>query len=287
MALTRRHVATGGFIAFFAWGLVTSWAPTLRYLGYAFITGVLATVLSLGALILLSARKLQHSNRPRRSLPTVAAFAHPEVWEEETAWLSKRAIYERIILYPSSRKISEALDTLLDWLLRDLVTSWYSNITRSPNFVNEIDHALRTALVGIRDRAHGIDVVELAVSRIVPRVTNHLKDFYDAERVIRGKDLNRDVTESEELDLAIARKYRDGNLHPAASLAYSDMILVQQEYLRKIVTRLLPEILPERMIRSRAVSLFIKEIVSCAVLAPLMQILSDSDTWNQLMEAYV
>lgn len=287
MALNLRHVATGGIIAFIAWGLATSWAPTLRYLGYAFIAGVLATVLTLGALILLSARESQDSNRPRPSLPSVAAFVRPEAWEAETAWLSKKAVYKRIILYPSSRKISEILDTLLDWLLRDLVTSWYSNITRSPNFVNEIDHALRTALVGIRDRTLGIDIVEVAVSRLVPHVTNHLKDFYDAERAIRGKDLNRNVTESEELDLAIARKYRDGNLHPAASLAYSDMILVQQEYLRKIIARLLPEILPERMIRSGAVFVFIKELVSCAVLAPLMQILSDPDTWNQLMEAYV
>lgn len=287
MALNPGHVVTGGIIAFIAWGLATSWAPTLRYLGYAFVAGVLTTTLSLGALILLSSRRLQYCNRQRRSLPSVAAFALPEAWEAEKAWLSKRAIYQRIILYPSSRKISESLDNLLDWLLRDLVTSWYSSISQSPNFVNEIDHALRTALVAVRDRTLDIDLVEIAVSRIVPHMTSHLKAFYDAERAIRGKDLNRNVTESEELDLAIAGKYRDGKLHPAASLAYSDMIIVQQEYLRKIVARLLSEVLPERMIRSRAVSVFIRELVSCAVFAPVMQILSDPDTWNQLMEAYV
>lgn len=242
---------------------------------------------SLGALILLSARKPPDIHRTPRALPRVAAFVHPEVWDTDKAWLSKRSMYNRIDLYPSSIIISKSLDQLLDWLLRDLVTSWYNNISRSPNFVREIDTAIRIASLGIGNRISGIDVVEAAVSRIVPLVTNHLKDFYDAERAIRGRDLKRNVTESEELDLAIARNYRDGKLHPAASLAYSDMKLVQQEYLRKLVGRLLSELLPESMIRSRAVAVFIREIVSCAVLAPLMQMLSDPDTWNQLMEAYV
>lgn len=283
----HRHVATAGIIAFIAWGFATSWLPVLRYLGYAFAAGGLAAALSLGALILLSARKPQDIHRPLPPLPRVAAFVHPETWEADTTWLSNRATYNRIDLYPSSTIISKSLDRLLDWLLRDLVTSWYSNISRSPNFVREIDGAIRTALLGIGNRILGIDIVEAAISRIVPIVTNHLKDFYDAERAIRGRDLKRNVTESEELDLAIARKYRDGKLHPAASLAYSDMKLVQQEYLRKIVGRFLSELLPESMIRSRAVAVFIREIVSCAVLAPAMQMLSDPDTWNQLMEAYV
>lgn len=283
----HRHVAIAGIIAFIAWGLATSWLPVLRYLAYAFVAGGLVTALLLGALILSSAKRPRDIHPSRPALPRVAAFAYPKTWEADTAWLSNKATYNRIDLYPSSTILSKTLDKLLDWLLRDLVTAWYSNISRSPNFIHEIDGAIRTASLEIGKRILGIDTVEVAVSRIVPLVTNHLKDFYDAERAIRGRDLKRNVTESEELDLAIARKYRDGKLHPAASLAYSDMKLVQQEHLRKLVGRLLSELLPESMIRSRAVAVFIREIVSCAVFAPFMQILSDPDTWNQLMEAYV
>ena len=130
------------------------------------------------------------------------------------------------------------------------------------------------------------DLVDIAVSRIVPIVTTHLKDFGLAEQAIRGKALNRNVTESEELDLAIAAKYRDGKLHPAASLTFSDTKLVQQEHLRKILVRVLPEVLPDDVVQSRAVLVLVKEIVACAVLFPLMQILADGDTWNQSMEAY-
>lgn len=286
MALRTRHVFLAAFIAFVAWGFLTSWAPILRFLGYAFLAGTLTTLLALGALTLLSTRRKKDVEQSARRPPRIAAFVAPEAWKEETEWLSTKAILRRTPLYPPSFMISDSLDGLLDWILRDYVTSWYSKISPSTNFVHEIERAVRTALINISDRLFAVDIVEIAVSRVVPLVTSHLKDFYEAERTVRGKNLNRNVTESDELDIAIAGKYRDGKLHPAASLAYSDLKLVQQEYLRRIVGRLLPEVLPESMIKSRAVSVLIREIVSCAVLAPLMQMLSDPDTWNQLMEAY-
>ena len=286
MALRARDVFIAAFIAFVAWGFLTSWAPILRFLGYAFLAGASSTVLAIGALILFSTRRKQDVQQLARRPPRVAAFVTPEAWKEETEWLSTKAIYRRTPLYPPSFMISDSLDGLLDWILRDYVTSWYSKISPNANFVNEIERATRTALINISDRLFAIDIVEVAVSRIVPLITAHLKDFYEAERIVRGRNLNRNVTESGELDMAIAGKYRDGKLHPAASLAYSDLKLVQQEHLRRILVRLLPEVLPESMIKSRAVFVLIKEIVSCAVLAPLMQMLSDPDTWNQLMEAY-
>ena len=286
MALRARDVAIAAFIAFVAWGFLTSWAPILRFLGYAFVAGASVSALAIGALVLLSSRRKQDVRAFAGQHPRTAAFVAPEAWKEETAWLASRSIYRRTPLYPPSFMISDSLESLLDWTLTHYITSWYSNISQSTNFVNEVDRAIRTALINLRDRIFGLDIVEVAVSRIVPLVTLHLKDFYEAERSVRGKNLNRNVTESKELDLAIAAKYRDGKLHPAASLAYSDTKLVQQEYLRRIIVRLLPEVLPESMIKSRAVSVLIKEIVSGAVLSPLMQMLSDPDMWNQLMEAY-
>ena len=286
MALRARDVVIAAFVAFVAWGFLISWAPILRFLGYSFVAGACLTLLALIGLGLGSARKKHDVEQLARAQSRNAAFVTPKIWEEETVWLSGKADYKKQPLYAPSFVISDSLDGLLDWVLRDYVASWYNKITLRPDFVNEIDSSLRTALVSIRDRVFGKDIVEVAVSRIVPLVTAHLKDFYEAERAIRGINLNRNVTESGELDLAIAGKYRDGKIHTAASLAYSDLRLLQQDYLRQIVVRLLPEVLPESMIKSGAVSVLIKEIVSCVVLAPLMHILSDPDTWNQLMEAY-
>lgn len=286
MTLKARDVAIAALFAFIAWGYAVHWLPFLRYLGFAFTLGLAVSLAASGAIAGLTVRRKHNTTLSQAQTTRSLAFTGAREWQKETRWLSEQALYKQEPLYPPSFVISESLDGLLDRLLRDLVGSWYGNITGSPNFVNSIDSAIRAALIDIRERIFKIDIVEVGVSRIAPIVTQHLKDFYEAERVIRGRNLNRSVTESDELDLAIAGKYRNGRLHPAASLAYSDPKSVQQDYVRKIVLRLLPEVLPEDMIKSRAVSVLIKEVISCAVLTPLLQLLSEPDTWNQLLEAY-
>ena len=286
MALRARDYLLACLTIFIAWGFLTSWLPILRFLAYAFTTGFLLCLFTIGAFVLFSAKSSSSSVQHANTRPRTAAFVAPGAWKESTEWLASRSIYRRSPFYPESFMISDGFDNLLDSLLRDFVTSWYGRISRSPNFVNEIERAVRTALITIKERVLGVDFVEIAVARILPLVTAHLKEFYEAEISIRGKNLSRNVTESQELDIAIAGKYNGGKLHPAASLAYSDLKIVQQDYLCRLIVRVLPEVLPESMIKSRAVTVLIRELVSCAISTPLMQMLSDPDTWNQVMEAY-
>ncbi|KAM0655737.1 hypothetical protein ACHAPH_008486 [Verticillium nonalfalfae] len=200
--------------------------------------------------------------------------------------LQVRQSYSKTSLYASLPNVSSALDDLLGLIMRDFVSSWYSHISKNPTFPNEVDKAVRIALGNLRNRLLELDLAEIVTSRLVPVLTIHFKDFCDAEHSVRGKKLNRSVTESEELDLAIASKYREGKLHPAASLSFPDTKLVQQDYLRKTVARILPSLLPPNLLASRAVSIIIREIVACAILFPVLQLLAEPDTWNQIMENY-
>ncbi|RDW72040.1 hypothetical protein BP5796_08074 [Coleophoma crateriformis] len=286
MDLGRRDVILAGIACFVAWGYAVNWVPTLRWVGYAFVVGLVLPVLGLIALLLLTSRGSRYGERNNLRRPRGPAFLAAAAWKQEKAGLRTRQTYQRQPLCADSFIVSSALDDLLELIIRDFVKSWYAGISKNPVFPNEVDKTIRLALIGLLDRLKRVDIVEVVTIRIVPILTTHFKDFYDAERTIRGKHLNRNVTESEELDLAIAGKYRDGKLHPAASLAYSDTKLVQQEYIRDVVKGLLPELLPESVTASRAVSVLVTELVSCAVLAPTMQMLSDPDTWNQIMEAY-
>jgi len=288
MALKRRDVVLAAVAVFIAWGYLTHYSPSLRFLPYAFVAGVLATVALQAWLMLMTAwdKDLRNGGNVDYG-PRHVAFLVPDKWKAERAALTKRSGYMMEPLYPDSFVISDSVDVLLGLILRDFVKSWYGSISKSPTFVNEVDRAVRAALGEIRDRLLAVDMVETVVSRMIPLITEHLRAAYEAERVVRGKKLSRDVTESEELDIAIAAKYKDGRLHPAASLAYSNTKLVQQQHLRNIVARLLPTVMPRDMTTSPAVNVLIKEIVACAVLSPVMQMLADPDTWNQLMEGYV
>jgi len=222
MALRRRDVILAAIASFIAWGYATNWVPTLRWAGYAFVTGLVLPVLGLIALLVLTSRGSQYGERNTVRRPNGAAFLAATAWKNEIAALRTRQAYEKKPLYPESFIVNSALDELLELIVRDFVNSWYSNISKNPAFTNEVDNTIRLALASLRDMLLVLDITEIVTTRFVPIMTAHFRDFYEAERTIRGKHLNRSVTESEELDLAIASKYKDGKLHPAASLAYSD-----------------------------------------------------------------
>ncbi|KAK8069715.1 hypothetical protein PG994_006331 [Apiospora phragmitis] len=248
MALSGRDVALAGTVCFFAWGYATYWVPMLRWAGYAFVAGCVTTFLSSLLLILLTSKGSVYRLSHHSSRPNSVNFAGPVSWRRETSSLRVRQIYTPVPLYPDSRKISHALDDLLSLIIRDFVQSWYSHISKNPVFANEVDKTARLVIADLRDRLFDTDLVEVVISRVVPILIAHFRDFNDAERAVRGRKLNRDVTESEELDLAIAAKYNEGRLHPAASMVYSDTKMIQQEHLRKTIAR--------------------------------------PDTWNQIMENY-
>ncbi|KAI3321256.1 PXA domain-containing protein [Xylariaceae sp. AK1471] len=285
-ALKGRDIAIAGVVCFIAWGYAVAWFPSIRWAVHAFVAGAIVALVGILLLILLTSRGSAYNQRYRSSRPNAVTFAATETWRDEITSLRARQTYIKVPLYADSPTLSRALDGLLELIVRDFVTSWYSNISKNPVFTNAVDKSIRHALVAIRDRLFDTDLVELIISRVVPILTAHFRDAYDAERAVRGRKLNRDVTESEELDLAIAAKYKDGKIHPAASLAYSDTKLVQQDHLRQIVAGILPKVLPKQLLNSRAVFSIVREIVACAVLFPVVQLLSEPDTWNQLMENY-
>ncbi|KHN99071.1 Phox-associated domain protein [Metarhizium album ARSEF 1941] len=283
MALKRRDVVIAAVAAFVAWGYAVSWFSVLRWAGYAFVAGMLVSIIGFVTTFLLTAQRPKHETC---QLPS-AYFLGPGRWKEEVSALRKRQAYEKQSLdLGCSPHVVDAVDGLLDLMLRDFVCSWYCNISRNPVFPNQVDRALRLAIMGLLESLRHKDLAEIVTSRLIPILTAHFHDFYDAEKSVRGRKLNRSVTESEELDLAIASKYKDGNLHPAASLSFPDTKMVQQDYLRSLAERIVPKVLPEKLLDSRSVSIIIREIVSCAVLSPVLQLLSDPDTWNQVMENY-
>lgn len=285
MGLQRRDLilcAAGGFVA---WGFLVGWFPVLRYFGYTLALGFLLSASLILSLVLFTTRS-QTPPRKRCQISPSVAFIGPGYWEQEVGNVRRHAVYHPESLYPRSFVVSEGIDELLSFITRDFISSWYRSISPNRFFVNEVDGIIRTAIGNLRDRLLEEDLVSLIVSRIFPILTSHIREFDIAERLVRGRNLTRDVTESEELDLAIASKYREGRLHPAATLSLSDQRPVEQEYLRKTAVGLLPQLFPQGVLNSRIVSVLMREVLACGVLSPLISVLSEPDTWNRLVEAY-
>jgi sorting nexin-25 len=285
MALRRGQIVFACFVALFAWTTFIHWLPAFRLTPFAFVLGFITAVAGFLYIIgTFSRGKLDVIQRPPSS--TALDFTSRKSFETEVDALKRRSHYVKPTIWESSTAISTKLGKLVDYLLRDFVKSWYIKISPSYGFTTEVDRVIRLALRNIACKTADLDLAEVLVTRVIPILNNHFKSFAEAERAVRGRNLNVNITEPEELDIAITARYRDGRLHPAASLGPATQNALLQQHLRKVVEKVLKEILPNDMTTSDAVLVLIREILACAVLQPVIQALSDPDVLNQIIEGY-
>ena len=282
--LTRAQWILSALAIFISWALLTDYLPSLRWVPHAFLLGCLSTVGG-GLYVITTTSRGCRDEGERGGYVDYRAMqplfsADESVWAAKKEELTSRSEYRRPIIFPEKRGFSRAVDGFLDLVLRDHVTSWYAAISPRPRFQHEIDRVIRSVLLTIAARFTEIDVVEVSVARLLPLFTAHLKDFYEAERAVRGKA--DAVTESEEVDEAVARKFKGGRVH-AVALASEGGV---EGYLRARLGKLLPVVLPGNMLTSRAVTVLVREIVACAVLGPVLQMFCDPDFWNQQIVAF-
>ena len=77
-------------------------------------------------------------------------------------------------------------------------------------------------------------------------------------------------------------------MHPSVdNLSTTFTRQTEEAHLRQLVAKALPFVLPEKEGQSRVLKLVVREIVACAVLYPVMEMLSDPDFWNKAIDQVV
>ncbi|KAJ7269426.1 structural protein MDM1 [Mycena haematopus] len=226
---------------------------------------------------------LHHAARP-------FVFSSPAAWQAvltRSQW-SQDSPQSFPPLVPNAPVLSGAINDILIMIVRDFVLVWYKDISTSPSFPMAVSSVLHKSLENILDRAAGIDLAELMVKRILPKVTAHIEQFRQSEVALRGAGLERRLTQSEELDLLLASRYTSkggGKLHPSVdNLSTTFTRQTEETHLRQLVAKALPFVLPEKEGQSRVLKLVVREVVACAVLYPVMEMLSDPDFWNKAID---
>lgn len=179
---------------------------------------------------------------------------------------------------------------ILDFVIRDFVLSWYSNISPSPSFPTSVSATIRTTLEALLPRVEKLDLPSLIVHQILPKINAHVEHFRESEVALRGVGLERRLTQSDELDLLLASRYagRGGKLHSAVDNLSSMLTKPTEEaHIRELVDRALPFILPSTEAQSRVVHVAAREIIACVVLGPIMDMLTDPDFWNRTIDQMV
>ncbi|KAG0358860.1 Intermediate filament protein [Podila minutissima] len=226
-----------------------------------------------------AARAVFHSLRP-------AYFTRPTAWGHiEKRRQQEQAAKYRTPIADTMPHLSEALDTVIELIMRDYVSGWMRAITPEVVLQQRIEELLRIVLIRLKVRVMDLDLTQLLVIRLVPKVTSHVNDFRKAEMALRGNSLERALTESDELDIMVASKFRQGRLHRALSTSISTTAS-EEAYLRNVVQTILPTLLPKSEVQSEILRHLVRELLVGAVLRPVMDLLSDPDYWNQNVDLY-
>ncbi|KAF9074893.1 PXA domain-containing protein [Rhodocollybia butyracea] len=185
--------------------------------------------------------------------------------------------------------ISTALNDILIMIVRDFILTWYKELSSSPSFPIAVSSVMHESVSQLLNRATTIDLPNLVVKRILPRITEHIELFRQSEIALRGAGLERQLTHSEELDIMLASKYgagrEAGKLHPAIENLSTTFTRQSEEmHLKKLVDKALPYVLPETENGSKVLKLVVREIIACAVLYPIMEMVSDPDFWNRAID---
>ncbi|KAG1757227.1 PhoX domain-containing protein [Suillus lakei] len=225
---------------------------------------------------------LAHAARP-------LAFSTPAAWQAvltRSNW-SQKTPQSLSPLCPDLPVVSSTLNDIMIFVVRDFVLTWYKDISSSPSFPTAVSSVLHDSLERLLQTTATIDLSALLVKRILPKVTAHVEQFRQSEVTLRGAALERRLTQSEELDMLLASRYagKGGKLHPAVENLSSTFTKQNEEiHLRTIAERVLSHILPEQEAHSKALRVVVREILVCAVLYPIMDMVSDPDFWNRMIE---
>lgn len=217
-------------------------------------------------------------------------FTHKSIWPQ----VHKKRQLENEPHYASltndNQDINEAFNTLLKFVIRDFIQSWYIKITGTINeqsFPIAVDSIIRSAAIQVTRRLENTDLLHVILNKCIPRITVHISEFRSAEVSLRGKSLERSVTQSDEMDLLLASRFRSGKLHKALTTVASSTQPTEIAYLRHLIDRVLPFLINHKELSSGPVKVVIREIVSNSVLQPILSMLADPDYWNQTIDTYV
>ena len=256
------------------------------------LSGLTFFLLNIYFAYVLDTRRTHLENRLKQTARPFS-FSTPAAWQAvltRSPW-SQTIQHTYPPLYPASAEVSDAIEDIINKVIRDFLWSWYQNISSSPAFPTAVSSVIHSAMEHLLDRLASIDASALLVKRILPKITDHIEQFRQSEVSVRGAGLEKQFTQSEELDLMLASRYASkgsGKLHPAIeNLSTTFTKQTEEMHLRQLVEKALPAVLPERDSKSRAVNIVVRELVACCVLYPVMQMVTDPDFWNRSIDQLV
>lgn len=147
------------------------------------------------------------------------------------------------------------------------VESWFSLLSKDEDFVQALKQNLREATCRLIIKLKKIDAPELLTNKLLPSIFSH----YETIRKLLDDGVPLDK-------LAKTLVLNERAIHPAVINRQTEM-----DYLRNVSTFLIPRLSSNENFNSKVFFSLVRELLTCWVLLPLMDVISDPNLINLLI----
>lgn len=170
-------------------------------------------------------------------------------------------------------------DDILELIKASFVLPWYSRISPSRAFPMAVERVLRHIITDLSKRSETVDWPSVVVSRILPKVRDHLQHYRSIEHL--SSTTSRSVSHPA-LPLPLP-----ANAHPALSPQLHSTAAANSSsigsHFRSMLERILNCVVSDNE-RSEVVQIAIREVVLGAIMLPTFDMMCESDFWNRQID---
>ncbi|KAJ2452187.1 tRNA (guanine-N(7)-)-methyltransferase (tRNA(m7G46)-methyltransferase) [Coemansia sp. RSA 2336] len=179
-------------------------------------------------------------------------------------------------------QIAEALSVILELVVRDFVQTWYGDITADISFPRCVLTQMMQAIDAIAERVVGkVDAAETIVGQLLPIVTAHIHTAKKnqsamAEAAAHDTMPDEQAQGADKWHSALRDMDHDANEEERKRRVMA--------HVRRVVNLLVPLVLPPEQASFAPHRILVRELLTGALLTPMILSIADPDTINQLLD---
>ncbi|KAI5963901.1 hypothetical protein KGF57_001177 [Candida theae] len=204
-------------------------------------------------------------------------------WERETELFRKGHSKGDL----RSEAISEPLSQLISLIINEFVNSWFSTISSSTLFADDIESEVSYVIQGLTRKLQKLDFAKLITLKFLPLFNNHYVAFIEAQK----RRQNNDSGNSSEDDyMELLSTFNDGNLHVGVTVEQMETREAnfrEKSYLRGQMRKLISKVLSDGEKSNEVVAMLVTEILACTILDNIFNLITDADFINMQFVKFI
>ncbi|KAJ3333342.1 Intermediate filament protein [Blyttiomyces sp. JEL0837] len=200
--------------------------------------------------------------------------------------------HKQPVVIPSASKVERIMEEVVGIMSRRYIRSWTTPLSpQDPVLPTKLENLLAHIVSTVGSRITSVDFVDFVGAKVLPMLKKHISWSKQAASYARRSSKAKSGSSTLDFsDPMVIRHYHGGKVHPAVTLDFGENGdgkegSCRSSHLRNVVRALMPYICPEAELHSKMFTLLVREIITCLVLRPALDMMIDPDFWNGIFDS--